>query len=282
MSEHFGFKRKWWITPWILCVLAATVVLAGQANIWTGSKSGNGATLPVRYDVISVKPSKHERMEEVSPDMLSVSTTASSMIFDAYGPLEYQQISGWPKWSDSALFDVQAKIDHDHVVALQKLSPKDQSRQRQLMLRALLADRFGLRVHHEFRTLPIYELVIAKGGCKMKASDAPETNVNGIGRLTAQGMPIADLVRLLDLFVHRVVVDKTGLSGRYDFDLRWTPDNLADLLKSGPPEYRWRLPKVSGPSIFTALQEQLGLRLNPTKGPVDVLVIDQLKRPSPN
>jgi uncharacterized protein (TIGR03435 family) len=147
------------------------------------------------------------------------------------------------------------------------------------MLQSLLADRFSLKVHHESKVLPIYELVVAKDGSKMKESDFPESNTNGIGRLTAKGMPMADVALLLTIFVNRFVVDKTGLRGRYDFDLHWTPDSWVDV----PEQISRFLPeKVFGPSIFTALREQLGLRLQPTKGPVDILVIDHIERPSEN
>jgi uncharacterized protein (TIGR03435 family) len=92
-------------------------------------------------------------------------------------------------------------------------------------------------------------------------------------------MPIADLALLLTLSAGRMVVDKTGLTGQYDFELKWTPDSWGPVAE----EFSWLLPEsVSGPSIFTAVQEQLGLKLVPSKGPVDVLVIDHIEQPSEN
>jgi uncharacterized protein (TIGR03435 family) len=188
------------------------------------------------------------------------------------------QIAGWPAWSTSAQYDIEAKMDDDTAAALQKLSEKQQATRRQLMLRSLLADRFNLKVQYEIKTLPIYELVVAKGGSKLKESHASETNTNGIGRLTAQAMPMADLALILTIQVNRIVVDKTGLTGQYDFALRWTPDPGGE-----PPDGSGSLPEGdSGPSIFTALQEQLGLRLESTKAPVQVLVIDHIERPTEN
>ena len=265
-------------------VTVTTVILAGQANVGeisTGSQAANAGAKTLAYDVISIKPCKEGRYSWKSlPDGLSwKATPVGVLIYEAYGPRLPGQIAGWPAWSESARFDMEAKMDEETAIALKKLPSKEQSRQRQLMLQSLLADRFSLKVHHETTVLPIYELVVAKGGPKMKESHATETNTNGIGRLTAQGMPMADLVRLLTLDVNRFVVDKTGLPGQYDFELHWTPDSWVDV----PEEISQFLPaKVFGPSIFTALQEELGLKLQPTKGAVDVLVIDHLERPSEN
>ncbi len=166
-------------------------------------------------------------------------------------------------------------MDEETAAALQKLPPKEQSEQRRLMLRALLADRFKLKVHQETKILPLYQLVIAKGGPKLKESHASKTTTNGIGRLTAQRMTMASLTRILTVVTDRLVVDKTGLTAEYDFDLRWTPDDLQESAGEIPEA-------VSGPSIFTALKEQLGLKLQPAKGPVDILVIDHIERPSEN
>jgi uncharacterized protein (TIGR03435 family) len=272
-------KLLLFVTGWMT---VAAAIVAGQANVAkssTGSQAASTGDKAPAYDVVSIKPSKVWHRPRISPDSLSVSVTPLTLIYDAYGPMLPGQISGEPAWSTSAQFDIEAKMDEDTAAALQKLPAKQQAAQRQLMLQALLADRFNLRVHHETKTLPLYELVVAKGGSKLKESHATETNTNGIGRLTAKGMPIADLARLLTLIVNRFVVDKTGLTGQYDFELRWTPNDWSPLME----EFSWLLPEaVTGPSIFTAVQEQLGLKLVPSKGPVDVLVIDHIEQPSEN
>jgi uncharacterized protein (TIGR03435 family) len=257
------------------------MILVGQGNVAkgsTGCQAANAGAKAPAYEVISIKPSKVWHPWRNMPDGLSGATTLLSLIYIAYGPLMPGQIAGWPAWSTSAEFDIEAKMDEDTAAALQKLPQKQQATRRRLMLQSLLADRFNLRVHHEIKTLPIYELVVAKGGSKLKESNARETNTNGIGRLTAQAMPMADLALILTIQVGRIVVDKTGLTGGYDFALRWMPD------QGGEPPDASGLPLQddSGPSIFTALQEQLGLKLEPAKGPVEMLVIEHVERPSEN
>jgi uncharacterized protein (TIGR03435 family) len=264
----------------VLLFVAAWLALPIVGFAQERALNAAGAKAPA-YDVVSIKPNKAGRYSwKLRPDGLSwTATNVGVLVYDAYGPRLPGQISGWPPWSESAKFDIEARMDGETAAAQQKLPPKAQAEQRQLMLRSLLADRFQLRVHHETKTLPLYELVVAKGGSKMKESHATETNTNGIGRLTAQGMPMPNLARLLTLIVNRFVVDKTGLTGQYDFNLKWTPDSWGPVAE----EFSWMLPEsVSGPSIFTALREQLGLELKPTKGPVDILVIDRLEHPSEN
>ena len=245
------------------------------------------APLP-SFQVASIKPNKigHYSWKN-RPDGLSwTATSVGVLIFDAYGPRLPQQIAGWPAWTESATFDIEARMDEETTASLQKLQPKKQAEQRRLMLQSLLADRFNLKVHHETKMLPIYELVVARGGPKMKESHEDETNTNGIGRLTAHGIPIAGLTLLLTLNVDRMVVDKTGLKGKYDFTLQWTPDEgpvaIVKLPQDGKPGTETPPPESSGPSIFTAIQEQLGLKLKSTKGPVDVLVLDHIEPPSEN
>jgi uncharacterized protein (TIGR03435 family) len=142
------------------------------------------------------------------------------------------------------------------------------------MLQSLLADRFQLRVHYESRIQPIYELVLAKGGFKLKPLPADHERGGMSGRpgeMILHGMSIADLARSLSMSneAGRAVVDKTGLTGNYEIDLKWTPDD-----QQGTPD--------AGSTLFTALEEQLGLKLEPAKGPVDTLVIDHVEKPSEN
>jgi uncharacterized protein (TIGR03435 family) len=205
------------------------------------------------------------------------------------------RISGEPGWT-SDKFDVEAKMDEEAAAAFQKLPQDQQATQRQLMLQSLLADRCKIKVHHETKELRIYELVVAKGGFKLKEADPNNTYANGIkgpeghpraglmmvqgGTITGQAIPISRLAAQLAGLVHSQVVDKTGLAGKYDVTLKWTPDEGGRVTMPGaggttPPD-------DSGPSIFTAVQEQLGLKLVSTKGPVDTIVIDHIERPSEN
>jgi uncharacterized protein (TIGR03435 family) len=196
------------------------------------------------------------------------------LLFVAYSIGLDPAITGMPSWGDAAHFDIDAKADDATTEVMKRLSEEEQSNQAQQMLRALLADRFQLRVHTETRQGPVYNLVVAKGGFKLRPisqSDQIGGNYSwGNGQIHVRKGPIANLVYCLsDGIAGRDVADKTGLTGNYDIDLRWTPDD-----KQGTPD--------AGPTLFTALEEQLGLRLEPAKGPVDVFVIDHVEKPSEN
>jgi len=186
------------------------------------------------------------------------------------------QILGGPAWLESIMFDIDAKSDPLVDAQLHALPAEQARHQKQLMVRALLADRFRLKVHQETRQLPVYALVVAKDGPKLRTSKIDGTTIDtGRARLHIAGSDdtISILARELAQVLGRVVVNQTGLSCRYDLTLRWTPDDAAAAASSSPD-----LP----PDIFTAIQEQLGLKLESTKGPVPVLVIDSVEMPSPN
>ena len=170
------------------------------------------------------------------------------------------------------------------------------------MLQALLADRFKLTVHRETRELPVYSLVIGKNGPILQetkpdpsAPPAPGPAASrggssiriskmssGPATMTALHTSASDLADSLSVQLGRTVLDKTGLTSRYDFTLKWTADDAQLPLPSGsaPPPSLTTDP--SGPTLFTAVQEQLGLKLEPGKGPVEVVVIDHVERPSGN
>jgi uncharacterized protein (TIGR03435 family) len=150
---------------------------------------------------------------------------------------------------------------------------------KQQMVQALLVDRFQLKTHQETRQLPVYALVVAnpKSGPKFKPSEANGTTIDtGRSRIHVQGSDhtVTLLARELAQSLDRIVLDKTGIDGRYDLTLRWTPDDAAATNSTPAPD--------APPDIFTAIQEQLGLKLEPTKGPVPILVIDSGAMPSEN
>ncbi len=196
------------------------------------------------------------------------------LLFIAYSIRLDPTIRGMPSWGDSAHFDIDAKADDATTEAMKKLSEKEQSNQAQQMLRALLADRFRLKAHTETRQGPIYNLVAAKSGFKLKPTHEGEQPGGyyscGSGRILIREGPISSFVFCLsDGIAGRTVIDKTGLAGNYDIDLKWTPDDQQSA-------------DDAGPSLFTALEEQLGLKLESAKGPVDVFVIDYVEKPSPD
>ncbi|MGA2730964.1 MAG: TIGR03435 family protein [Terracidiphilus sp.] len=193
--------------------------------------------------------------------------------------LPKSQILGGPPWLNSAMYDIDAKSDPEVDARLKAMPGDAAAQQKRLMVQALLADRFAFAAHHETRELPIYNLVLAKGGAKFQPSDRSGTTIDTWrSRMHVAGSDdtIGLLARELAQLQGRVVVNKTGLSGRYDLTLRWTPHDAPPPLLNGAPDPN------APPGLFTAIQEQLGLKLESSKGPVDVLVIDKIEQPSPN
>jgi uncharacterized protein (TIGR03435 family) len=192
--------------------------------------------------------------------------TLLDLVTNAYD-LKYDQISGGPSWISSDHYDLAAKAEGEATLT------KTQAQQ---MLQALLADRFQLRVHHETKEVAVYILVVAKNGPRLKESsaDAPGNNfVRSNGRdlhIEATRGTMEQLARQLAATAGRPVLNKTGLAGYYAYTLDWSPANLIPA------------PDSDIPSMFTALQEQLGLRLEAAKGPYLMLIIDYAKKPSEN
>jgi uncharacterized protein (TIGR03435 family) len=167
------------------------------------------------------------------------------------------QVSGGPGWLDSQRYDVVAKPEGD---------PTDERIRR--MVRTLLAERFQLLVHHASKEMPIFSLEIAKGGAKLPAASPGDGNEirDKNGHLTARRISAEMFARILANELERPVLDRTGIDSIFDVDLEWTPEQNTD----------------PGPSIFTAIQEQLGLKLESQRASVDVLVVDRVGRPSSN
>jgi uncharacterized protein (TIGR03435 family) len=186
----------------------------------------------------------------------------NALIQLAYGVKDFQ-VSGRPKWADS-------ESDESYDVVAQPAAGVTLNRdQLKVAIQALLADRFKLKFHRETKDLPIYSLVVGKNGPKLtKNIDAPGPGGTiGSGQLKGSKISMSILADLLAQLLDRTVRDDTGISGDFDVKLNWDPSQTADM---------------DGPSIFTALQEQLGLKLNAQKGPVEILIIDSAERPSGN
>lgn len=163
-----------------------------------------------------------------------------------------------PGWTDSDPYDIEAKADADTAAAWKTLTYKDRWKQEEPTLQSLLAERSQLKVHYETRDLPVYDLVIAKGGIKMREApaDGKDSESMGGGRMTPRGLSMDSLEFGLSGQVGRMIIDKTDLTGRkFDFELKWTPDN--QRAADASPD--------AGPDLFTALEEQLGLRLVPSR-----------------
>jgi uncharacterized protein (TIGR03435 family) len=196
------------------------------------------------------------------------------------------QISSSSQWIDTERYDIDARAAAPDASAPSDPAKTGQDRRKILeSLRSLLADRFQLMLHSESREQPVYELAVNKGGPKLQESTEPRGLIRKMGRGTLKGQAVGLEMLALNLSneLGRRVIDKTGLGGKYDFELKWEPSQAAAQLDAPPHTAEPALPaEPDGPSIFTALQEQLGLRLEPAKGSVEVLVIDGAQRPSKN
>jgi uncharacterized protein (TIGR03435 family) len=232
---------------------------------------GQSVATPPAFEVASVKPNKSGdgawRFGTSHADITATNVPLQVLITNAYGVRDHQ-ISGGPSWLNSERYDVVAKQSGDD---------RSPTKTKQ-MLQTLLADRFQLRLRRETKELPIYALVIGKIGPKLHEADAnPGAGMTyGKGRIKARRASMEQFAETLGNQLGRTVVDKTRLHGDFAFDLEWTPDTSQPIGPGTAPA------AASGPSIFTAVQEQLGLKLEPQKGSVEILVIDHVERPSEN
>jgi len=240
-------------------------------------------TLPA-YDVVSIKPnnfgSDRSTMGNYGDMYRATKVTLKILMAYAYKVGRADLIFGLPGWADSSRFDLNVKVSDPDKRALDKLTRE----QRQAMLRAVLEDRFHLKVHWETKDMPVYELVVAKGGPKFKdtspeSAEGKALTSQRLGKesmsinnreMAAYGVRMGALSGYLSQELHRTVVDKTGLTGNYDFTLKWAPEDPA-AESSGDK-----------PTMVTALQEQLGLKLQPARGPVETLVVDHVEMPTEN
>ncbi len=225
--------------------------------------------------------------------------------------LQDSQLVGAPDWTETSRYDITAKAEGD----LPPSSPIGPPSTGMVMLQSLLEERFKLKVHREVREQPIYALVAAQSRGRLgphlaqskvdcqaaaaagrksatpsappKPGERPQCGTHmGFGEIRGGARPLTLLASMLSQVVQRPVVDRTELAGGFDFDLRWTPDTLPARPPGTPADQPFRMNGVeidpNGPSIFTAVQEQLGLKLEATRGPVDVLVVDRVERPTPD
>jgi uncharacterized protein (TIGR03435 family) len=234
---------------------------------------------PLEFDVVSIRQNKSGSGItfdlDPPPNGYSVKNMSlKTLIGNVYG-IRLDLISG-PAWIETAHYDVDAKVVGDNVPPNGKLGKQE----RTAMLQAMLADRFKLVAHVETKELPGYELVLAKNGPKLKDS-IKKQEMYGVHstEIDAKAMKMPALAEILSRRLQRTVTDKTGLTGMYDFELKWASGQGATTpAVEGEPSQA----SDPGPSVFYALEEQLGLKLNVIKGPADTLVIDHVERPSEN
>jgi uncharacterized protein (TIGR03435 family) len=235
-----------------------------------------------QFDVATIKPVEHDPkggryliMQGVNR-FLGKDYTLKLLIAAAYN-LNSREVSGGPGWLES---------DHYDIVAVTPGDVRPNHDEQMVMLRNLLADRFKLIFHREPRDFSIYELGVVKGGPKLKASSAPPDDPPQLIStvfpqrilMPARNATMSDFVSILQrAILDRPVVDKTGLKGRYDWDLEWAPDEtqFGGEVPIAPAE-------ATTAPLFVAIQQQLGLKLEATRGPVEALVVDKVERPSAN
>jgi uncharacterized protein (TIGR03435 family) len=241
------------------------------------------ATADPSFDVATIKPSKPDTPGKgfrMQPDRFStINTTLDDLIKFAYD-VQDKQIVGQAPWMDTDKFDIAAQPDTPGAPNKEQLK---------IMLRKLLADRFQLKFHKDQKELSAYVLTVAKSGTKLKAStDDPNEGgsmlFQGLGSLVVTNSSMFDFAGLMQAAVmDRPVVDHTDLKGKWDFRLKWTPDEsqFAGMgVKIPPPGDS--LPADAPPPLFTAIQEQIGLKLEAAKAQVSVMVLDHVEKPSDN
>ena len=270
-------------------MLLDTAPSVGQAQNPDKSPShSENATIPV-FDVVSIRQHRSVDVDvsfQTPEDGVSMSNIPMKMLLhEAFG-MENDRIFGAPDWVKTTRYDIEAKVAAPDIPALEKLTTE----QRRLMICELLQDRFGLKFHHEQKEIPVYALVIAKGGSKLKQSSGLDDHGNkvpssmhfyGNATLESRGTALSFLLDLLSHELNRSVLDMTGLTGNFDYTLQWTPEDNAASMGLEPKDHRPRS-NQEGPTLFTALNEQLGLKLEARKMPGDVIIVDNLDQPSAN
>jgi uncharacterized protein (TIGR03435 family) len=234
-----------------------------------------------QFDVVSVKPSAPDEhnsfmFRPLPGGLRAAGVPLKMLIMESYDVKAFQ-VSGGPGWIATERWDILAKSDGvEGQIPLAQMRPA---------LQAMLADRFQLKSHKETKEMPVYALVVEKNGLKMATHTGTERRFRpGDGSLIVKMGGTGALAAWLSRQLGRVVIDKTDLKGEYDYKLEWTPDPREGGPESIglPPEPPRPSAQTNGPSIFTAIQEQLGLRLVSQKGPVEIVVIDSVERPSAN
>jgi uncharacterized protein (TIGR03435 family) len=247
------------------------------AHAQDAAKPGPAKTMPKDADpgweVASVKRSdpndENQTIRMLGRHMVIHKQTVEAMLTVAYG-VQKNQIVDAPEWARKENFDVDGVADVEGQPSLQQF---------QSLIRKLLVERFGLKVHRDQREMAVFALRVTKDGPKLKSASNPGSDVNqlrvggGIGyrTLTFTSTSMQDLSVMMLQFVDRPVVDQTGLKGQYDCELKYTYD-----------ESRAPTDGTAPPGLFTAIQEQMGLKLEPVKAPAEVLVIDHVEQPDAN
>jgi uncharacterized protein (TIGR03435 family) len=236
------------------------------------------AETPPAFELATIeisRPEEHLSIQVRGNRFTTTDTSLIDLLAFSYG-LHAHQITGGPSWMETEKYDVLAEPEG---------KDKPKSNQLKLMVQNLLADRFQLAVHRETKELSVYSILVGKNGSKLPAVSSDPNASPGVGfqlgAMTVKSATMADFAGFLQRYVmDRPVVDQTKIEGRYDFSLRWTPDesqfpDRASQMTAPPGD-------ADPPDLYTAIQQQLGLKLQAVKAPVDVIVVDHGERPSAN
>jgi uncharacterized protein (TIGR03435 family) len=256
-----------------------------EENTWTIPKplKPMPADATPGFEVVTIKPGQPGRVGKGigfnGHQFRAINMNVNDLLGFAYS-VQAKQILGAPAWFDSDLYDIDGVPD---------VEGRPSQKQIGIMLQKLLADRFQLVFHRDKKELSVYAVEVGKGGPKMTKTasapnDPPGFGFRKLGDLTVRNLTMADFATWMQTVLDKPVVDQSGLTDRYDFTLSWTPDNsqFAQFRSAGatvaPPTDDPNAP----PSLYTAMQEQLGMKLEPVKAPADVIVIDRVEKPSAN
>jgi uncharacterized protein (TIGR03435 family) len=277
-------------TPHIVvphCLYACALLIASLAAPRVGAQQAAPTVKLPSFEVGTVKPSKPGRfgedLDESNNTLTIQNYSLRHLIREAYGLKADSQIIGGPAWIDTQRFDIVAKMDDAEVARMEKMDGDESDREWDRMLQSLLADRFQLSVTRGQRTLPVFALVVTRSGPKVKrtpekpsvASPDSDSGINiHNGELTARATSMdsfADALTGMRDMASRVVINRTGLAGNFDFQLEWARDRGDGASQDSPY-----------PGLFEALPEQLGLRLKSARAQVDVVVVESAKEPASN
>jgi uncharacterized protein (TIGR03435 family) len=273
--------------------LLASTLLTGGFTL----RAQQAATSLPSFEIASIKPD-HSNADAMTihtePDRFIGANVNARFLIEFAFNLQRFQLSGGPGWINSENFDIDAKQDDREAAALQTRPASESLTQMRLMMQSLLADRFHLKVTHDTKQVTIYTLSVGKSGLKISETPhAPASAVSGPprqkgvylagpGHFVVKDSSISSFAAAISRQpeINTLVVDHTGLDAHYDFELQWTPADpipTAATSNANPAAI-----DMAGPSLFTALEEQLGLKLAPSKGPMETVEIDSIEEPAAN
>ena len=288
ISVGMTLARKLLLAGAGIAAIASPIVIGIVNAPRMRAQSQTGATL--RFEVASIKPAdpntRGVRLNRTPGNgLLASGVTLKGLIEFAYDIQDFQ-LSGGPGWLRTDRYEILAKPERPDGPNdfLQATDAEQKSLWKKLRerTRSLLAERFQLSVHRESEERQVYALVLAKNGHKVQVSTENHGITRGRGVISSDGGTVEMLAHVLGMTLGRPVLDRTGVNGKYKFKLEWTEESRGMKEKSGEIPTDVNPADPAGPSIFSAIQEQLGLKLEAGKGPVEIIVIDRAEKPSAN